>query len=124
MIQRKIAALEAGAGIQTSQGAEAAKQYFLAGAGKSTMEDIRKITDAMADEENSLLRIRNDEAAASVSNAQTTLFAGILAALVILSAAGFIITRNISNPLKEITRHRTDGGRRPHVEHRSRGARR
>jgi methyl-accepting chemotaxis protein len=86
-----------------SKGFEAALQLVLTDKGKKVMDDIRKTIDEMRTEESALLKTRSDEAQASARNATFTILFGTLAAFLVLAVAGFVITRNISNPLKEIT---------------------
>jgi methyl-accepting chemotaxis protein len=57
----------------------------------------------MTDEENSLLKLRAADADASARSARWTIIGGTLGALAILALTGFIITRNIAIPLREIT---------------------
>src|SRR6266436_6173807 len=67
------------------------------------MDEIRKTIDEMTSEENTLLTKRSDEAQAGARNATLTIVFGTLAAFIVLALAGFVITRNIANPLKEIS---------------------
>ncbi|MDB6094889.1 MAG: methyl-accepting chemotaxis sensory transducer [Verrucomicrobia bacterium] len=85
------------------KGFEAALQIVRTDRGRTIMDEIRKIVKEMEDEENGLLKIRIAEAQASSSNAQLTIVVGTLAAFVLLVVAGFIITRNIAYPLREIS---------------------
>ncbi|HZM04090.1 MAG TPA: CHASE3 domain-containing protein [Candidatus Saccharimonadales bacterium] len=71
--------------------------------GKTIMDEIRKVIDEMKNEETTLLKKRADEAAASARNATLTIILGTLVALAAMAVAGFVITRNIANPLKQIT---------------------
>jgi methyl-accepting chemotaxis protein len=84
------------------KGLEAALAIVRTDRGKTIMDQIRKIIDEMKDEENTLLKTRTDEAQASAQNASFAITAGTLAALVVMTLAGFLITRNIANPLKDL----------------------
>jgi methyl-accepting chemotaxis protein len=85
------------------KGFDAALQMVRTDKGKTVMDEIRKTLEAMADEENSLLIKRSEEAQASAKNANFTIVFGTLAAFVLLALAGFLLTRNIANPLQEIS---------------------
>ncbi len=85
-------------------GFDAALQIVRTDKGRQLMEDIRKLIAEMKDEEGSLLGLRNEAAAASALNARIAITGGTIGAIVILAIVGFLITRNISHPLGEITR--------------------
>lgn len=85
------------------KGLDAALEIVRTGKGKNLMDDIRKVIDEMKNEETTLLKKRSDEATASARNATLTITLGTLVALAVMALAGFILTRNIANPLKEIT---------------------
>jgi methyl-accepting chemotaxis protein len=86
-----------------TRGFDAALQIVRADKGKKLMDDIRKTIDEMAGEESVLLQTRSAEAQASARNATLTIVGGTVAAFIALIVAGFTITRNIANPLREIT---------------------
>jgi methyl-accepting chemotaxis protein len=86
-----------------TKGFDAALQIVRTDKGKTVMDEIRKTLEAMAAEENSLLIKRSDEAQASAKNANFTIVFGTLAAFILLTLAGFLLTRNIANPLQEIS---------------------
>ena len=89
--------------MQQSKGIEAAREWVMTGKGKKEMDDIRKLIADMREEEVSLLKERTDEALASTNNTRMVIIGGTLGAFVLACVAGFIITRGISVPLKEIT---------------------
>jgi len=86
-----------------AKGFDAALKIVRTDKGKNVMDQIRKTIDEMTSEENTLLTKRSDEAQASARNATLTIVFGTLAAFIVLALAGFVITRNIANPLKEIS---------------------
>jgi methyl-accepting chemotaxis protein len=86
-----------------ARGFDAALQIVLTDKGKKVMDDIRKTIDEMMSEENTLLKKRSDEAQASARNTTLTIVFGTLVAFIVLALAGFVLTRNIANPLKEIS---------------------
>jgi len=85
-----------------ANGFAAALQLVRTDKGKKVMDEIRKIIDEMTSEENTLLKMRAEEAQTSARNVTLTIVVGTLAAVIVLALAGFVITRNIANPLKEI----------------------
>jgi methyl-accepting chemotaxis protein len=87
----------------TSKGLEAAVAIVRTDKGKSTMDEIRKVIDEMKNEEITLLKTRTDEAQTSAQSADLVIIFGTIIALAIMTLAAIIITRNIANPLKEIT---------------------
>jgi len=84
-------------------GFEAALQIVLTDKGKSVMDEIRKKMAEMRREELELLQKRIEEVATSSENTLMTIKYGTMGAVIILAIAGVIITRNIANPLKQIT---------------------
>lgn len=86
-----------------TKGFESTLQIVLTDKGKAVMDDIRRRIDEMEQEERSLLHVRTEEAQAGARQATLTIIGGTLAAFVILGVAGILITRNIANPLKDIT---------------------
>jgi methyl-accepting chemotaxis protein len=87
----------------STKGFQAALQLIRTDKGKKVMDDIRKTIDEMAREENTLLTKRSVDAQTSARQATFTILFGTLAAFIVLALAGFILTRNIANPLKEIS---------------------
>jgi methyl-accepting chemotaxis protein len=86
-----------------AKGFATALRIVLTDNGKIVMDDIRKTIDEMTGEENALLQTRSAVAQASARNTRLTIIFGTLAALVLLALAGFIITRNIARPLRDLT---------------------
>ncbi len=66
------------------------------------MDDIRKILQDMKVEEDELLKQRTAEDAAQVSQTHYTIVIGTLTALALAALAGFVISRNIAQPLLEV----------------------
>jgi len=86
-----------------TKGPEAGVQLIKTGGGRVLTNEIRKIIDQMESEEQDLLKQRTEAAQADAENAKRTIVLGTLAALVLAALAGFILTRNISRPLQELT---------------------
>jgi methyl-accepting chemotaxis protein len=85
------------------KGPEAGHQLVVSDKGKQLMDAESKIVLDMRKEELGLLNDRSNEAEASVQTTRMTIIGGTVGAIIALSLAAFFITRNISNPLKEIT---------------------
>ena len=89
--------------IAKTKGTADAAASIKTGKAKKTMDDIqRQLREIIQDEEN-LLKTREEEEHAMTNSAQMTIVSGILFAVVIVSLAGFMITRNIAKPLGEVT---------------------
>jgi methyl-accepting chemotaxis protein len=86
-----------------AKGFEAALAIVRTDTGKKTMDEIRKVVDEMKNQEITFLKTRTDEAQAGARTATFAIILGTLAALAVMTLAGFVITRNIADPLKEIT---------------------
>ena len=99
LVAAKLAELQRTLDIRRTQGFEATEKVVQAGEGKKTMDDLRTVLGAMEQVERDLLRTRSDSAEASASGAKTTLAMGALLALVLVSIAGFIITRSLNHQL-------------------------
>jgi len=67
------------------------------------MERVRQVAKEIEDEEKMLLKQRSDEERARAESTKSTIIFGSLLALVFVMVAGFVITRNIATPLKQIS---------------------
>ena len=72
--------------------------------GKEFMDEIRVILAEMTQAEDKLLIERSAKMEATTRRTTATIFWGMPVALIILALIGFIITRNIAIPLKQVTR--------------------
>jgi len=99
LMQAKLAELKRTIDLRRTEGLEAALKVVLAGQGKKDMDDLRKVVAAMDTEERNLLRLRSESAEASASGAKTTMLTGVALALVLVSFAGFVITRSLNQQL-------------------------
>ena len=75
------------------------------GEGKKIMDDLRGILDQMDREERDLLKQRADEVEAASSGAKLTIVFGTLLCLLVVTAAGFLITRSLSSQIGSAVRH-------------------
>ena len=103
LIRGKLTSLKTSIELRKAKGFEAAREWLATGKGKNEMDEIRKVIRGMESEENALLKTRADDAKASARNTTLTIIFGTLAAFIVLAVAGYVITRNIANPLKEIS---------------------
>ncbi|HEY4299733.1 MAG TPA: CHASE3 domain-containing protein [Candidatus Didemnitutus sp.] len=103
LIEGKLAILQETIDVRREKGFDAALLLVRTDKGKNLMDDIRKVVDEMKADESALLKTRTDEAQASARGATLTIIFGTAAAFVILALAGFVITRNIARPLREIS---------------------
>jgi CHASE3 domain sensor protein len=75
------------------------------GEGKKIMDDLRGILDQLDREERDLLKQRADEVEAASSGAKLTIVFGTLLCLLVVTAAGFLITRSLSSQIGSAVRH-------------------
>ena len=86
-----------------TKGSETGVQLIKTGKGRALTNEARKVIDQMHSEEQDLLKQETEVAQADAENAKWTIVLGTLTALVLAALAGFILTRNISRPLQELT---------------------
>jgi methyl-accepting chemotaxis protein len=93
---------------QKDKGQEAVVKKLRSNRGKQLMEDIKTIVGAMKAEENDLLQQRSGQAkqrdAQAQAMARTTFYGTVAAsalAFLLISGAGLILTRSITNPVRE-----------------------
>ncbi len=99
----KFAELKETIDLRKSKGLEAAISVVLTDKGKKVMDEIRKVITDMESEENDLLKQRSEQENARARATELTIIIGTALAFVLLALAGFLITRNISGPLREIS---------------------
>lgn len=100
LIADKFAELKETVDLRNSKGFDAALQIVRTNRGKNEMDDIRKIISNMRDEENRLLRARNDLENAGAQSTLSVISYGVPIVSVILVLFGYAITRSISVQLK------------------------
>lgn len=103
LIASKLDTLKATIDLRKSKGFDAASQVLLSGKGQQAMDSIRQGVAEMEDEERTLLKVRDQRVHADAATAVATLVYGIPLAFLLVAVAGFVITRNIAEPLKQIT---------------------
>lgn len=100
----KLSELERTISLRRDKGFEIALAEVMTDKGKSTMDSIRKVIGEMELEETTLLKTRSEEAQAAARNALLIIVLGSLTAVIAMCIAGFLITRDISQPLQNLTR--------------------
>ena len=103
MVTQRLSSLKTGTASRRDKGFENARDWVATGRGKIEMDQIRKALAEIRDEETALLKTRSAEAQSSAVRAKLTIFVGATSAFILLGLAGFLITRNISRPLGEIS---------------------
>ncbi len=103
LIKDKFEELKETIDLRKSKGLEAALKVVLTDQGKKKMDEIRNVIGEMENEEDALLKQRSEEEKARAKSTEFTIIFGTLFALALLTFAGFLITRNISTPLQEIS---------------------
>jgi len=104
MVSERISSLKTGMAARKEKAFEGGRDWVATGKGKAEMDQIRKAVAETRDDELMLLKTRSAEAQATAAHAKLTILLGTAAALIILAMAGLVITRNISGPLREISR--------------------
>jgi methyl-accepting chemotaxis protein len=103
LVEDKLAELQETIDLRRNEGFEAALELVLTDSGKKIMDDIRELVNEMDREERDLLTLRNETAAKSARNTQNLIILAAVISTVLLSLVSFIITRNLSRPLQEIS---------------------
>jgi methyl-accepting chemotaxis protein len=88
--------------LRREQGLEAAVQEVQSGRGDRLVAETRKLMQEMQSEEMALLKGRTDEASERARHAQLVVVYGTIAAFALMAVTGWLITVDISRPLKNI----------------------
>jgi methyl-accepting chemotaxis protein len=102
LVDQRLAKLKEGIDLRREKGFEAASLFIKTGQGREIMVEIRKSLQEMTDTEQNLLKQWTEESQASAQNTKETIVYSIICAILILSLAGFFITRGITKPLEQI----------------------
>ncbi|MGL1891379.1 MAG: methyl-accepting chemotaxis protein [Spirochaetaceae bacterium] len=103
LVVSKIAELQETIDLRREQGFEDALSIVISDKGKMIMDDIRVVIDELNQAEVDLLAKRNDKAIKEANNTQSIIILATIASTILLSLIGFIIIKNLSKPLKEIS---------------------
>jgi len=102
-VDEKLRILDGAIVLRREKDFESARQFLMANKGKERMDEIRVILGELNTEENTLLQQRSSQVDVSTKYAKNLLVWGILAAALLLSLIGFLISRNITRPLNVLS---------------------
>lgn len=102
LVAGKLDELKATIDLRRNKGLEAARSVVVLDKGKKLMDELRAVVREMEDQENELLKQREQEAAISAQNTVRSIIFGSLFACALVIGGGLFLTRHISRPLKEI----------------------
>ncbi|MBD2777470.1 response regulator [Iningainema tapete] len=89
--------------VRQSQGFAAARQLVLTDEGRKLMNEIRRITTEMETNEVNLLTLRSQQSQVATEQAINTIIYGVSIAFLFLTLIGIYLSKNISQPLREIS---------------------
>jgi len=96
--------LERGIVLRREKGFESALKIILTGEGKNIMDGIRDVNAEIIKEENELLKSRELTTNSNVILTESIIIYGTALSVIIIFVIGFLVVRNISKPLKVITK--------------------
>jgi methyl-accepting chemotaxis protein len=99
LVDAKLAELKQTIDLRRNEGLDAALKIVANNSGKKVMDDARGVIAEMETEERTLLTQRGEAADASANGTKTTILIGVLAALALVGAAAYVITRSLSGQL-------------------------
>lgn len=103
LITERIAVMKSVLELRQKQGFTAAQKAILTDRGKQLTDEIRKVLQAIETEENILLRQRSDKAHAAAQQTIQSITYSVPLVSLILVLIGYLLSRNISTPLKHIS---------------------
>jgi methyl-accepting chemotaxis protein len=104
-IADRVAHLKRTIDTRRTEGFDAAVKVIVGGVGKRSMDQVRRISAALEEEERALLaqRVVDDERAAQT--ARLTIIFGTLLALLVITVAGFAIARSLGSRIGRAVHH-------------------
>ncbi len=105
LIAAKFTELQRIIDIRRSRDLQAAAAEVQAGAGKKFMDDLRRIVADMEREERDLLQQRAAEVDAAAAGGTSAIALGTLLCLVLVTVAGFAITRSLTGQIGAAVQH-------------------
>ncbi|MBD6618076.1 response regulator [Komarekiella sp. 'clone 1'] len=103
LINQRMAVMKNVIDLRQRQGLESAQQAILTDSGKQLMDEIQKLLQAMENEENVLLKQRSEKAQVATQQTIASIVYGIPSSFLILALIGFLLSRHISKPLKQVS---------------------
>ena len=105
LIAAKLSILKRTIEMRRNREVEQATKVIQAGEGKKFMDDLRSIFEKMESEERDLLKQRAGEVEAAVTGATFAITFGTLLCLLLVTAAGFTITRSLTSQIGVAVQH-------------------
>jgi methyl-accepting chemotaxis protein len=105
VVAAKLAELKRTVEMRRQAGLEATIKFIQAGEGKREMDELRRLTAEMGQEEKALLKQRADEVEAVADGTRQTIILGTSLCLVFVSAVGFGITRSLTTQVAAAVQH-------------------
>jgi CHASE3 domain sensor protein len=105
MVAEKLAELKRTIESRRSAGFAPTAEMVRTGEGKRAMDSLRAILGDMDREERDLIKQRADDAEASAATARSTILGGTLVCLLLVTAAGLLITRSLSTQIGSAVQH-------------------
>jgi methyl-accepting chemotaxis protein len=105
LIAAKLAELKRTIEMRRNRDIEQATKTIQAGEGKKIMDDLRRILAEMEREERDLLKQRAGEVEAAVTGATFAIIVGTLLCLLLVTGAGFTITRSLTSQIGAAVQH-------------------
>jgi methyl-accepting chemotaxis protein len=99
LIDAKLAELKQTIDLRRSEGFDAATKVVKTNAGKTTMDNIRTLTDQALNEEDRLLAQRTQQVEASARGAMAVTLWGGVAGVILVALIGWFITRSVSQQI-------------------------
>jgi methyl-accepting chemotaxis protein len=103
LVADKMAVLTTTVQVRTTQGFEAAQTIVLTGTGKTIMDNIRTTITGIVNTEQTLLATRLASQVTTVNTTRIVIIAGAIIAILAMIAIGFLLIRNITKPIKELS---------------------
>ena len=105
VIGAKLAELKRTIDLRRAGNADESLKLVTSGQGKKVMDDIRRILLEMEHEERRLLKLRADDVEAAESSGTSAILFGTFVCLVLVTGAGFTITRSLTNQVGAAVQH-------------------
>ena len=105
LIAAKLAEMKRTIEMRRNRDVEQATKALQTGVGKKIMDDLRRILAEMERDERDLLKQRAGEVEAAVTGATFAITVGTLLCLLLISAAGFTITRSLTSQIGAAVQH-------------------
>jgi len=105
LIAAKLSELKRIIEMRRNRDVEQATKAVQAGVGKKIMDDLRRVLAEMEQEERDLLKRRAGEVEAAVTGATFSIAIGTLLCLLLVTVAGFTITRSLTSQIGAAVQH-------------------